>query len=137
MLHDGQLVTFPACSAPPEQPSWGGKSKCSELQTIVASLRRTSRSNQAKPRASPPLVQATARVHIPAYTSTQVQVSGPFDSEGDWIVKHLVVTMLDASALSTPLTFIRIDETGVTRILVANFSPHPHIIQPREVLGLA
>src|SRR6266478_3752635 len=41
MLHNGQLVTFPACSAPPEQPSWGGASKCSEPQTIVASLRRT------------------------------------------------------------------------------------------------
>src|SRR6266478_1112629 len=48
-----------------------------------------------------------------------------------------MVTMPDASALSTPSTFIRIDESGVTRILVANFSPHLHIIQPREVLGLA
>src|SRR5260370_11907745 len=45
--------------------------------------------------------------------------------------------MPDASALSTPSTFIRIDETGVARILVANFAPHTHIMQPREVLGLA
>src|SRR5260370_24870921 len=114
MLHDSQLVTFPACSAPPEQPSWGGKSECSKLQTIVASLRRTSRSDQSKPahaeRASPPLIQAAARVCIPTYTSAQVQVSGPFDSEGDWIVKCLMVTMPDASALSTPSTLIRIDE---------------------------
>ena len=62
---------------------------------------------------------------------------GPFNSEGDWIVEHLVVTMPDALALSAPSTFIRIDESGVARILVANFSPHPHIIQPGEVLGLA
>src|SRR5260370_37009978 len=99
MLHNSQLVTFPAHSAPPEQPSWGGKSKCSKLQTIVASLRRTSGSNQAKPthaeRASPPLIQATARVCIPTYTSTQVWVLGPFDSKGDWIVECLVATMTD------------------------------------------
>src|SRR5260370_41656476 len=141
MLHDSQLVTFPACSAPPEQPSWGGERECSELQTIVASLRRTSRSDQLKPahaeRASPPLIQAAARVHIPAYTSAQVQVLGPFDSEGDWIVDHLMPTIPDASALSAPLTLIRIDETGVARIPVANFTPHLCIIQPREVLGLA
>src|SRR5260370_25440068 len=31
MLHNGQLVTFPAHSAPPEQPSWGGESECSKL----------------------------------------------------------------------------------------------------------
>ena len=48
-----------------------------------------------------------------------------------------MVTTPDASALSAPSTLIRIDETGVARIPVANFSPHPHIIQPREVLGLA
>ncbi len=48
-----------------------------------------------------------------------------------------MVTMPDALALSAPLTFIRIDESGVARILVANFSPHPCIIQPGEVLGLA
>src|SRR5260370_34287048 len=43
-MHDSQLVTFPACFAPPELPSWGGESECSELQTIVASPR----SNQTK-----------------------------------------------------------------------------------------
>src|SRR5260370_41114251 len=48
-----------------------------------------------------------------------------------------MVTMPDASALSAPLTFIRIDKSGVARIPAANFSPHPHIIQPGEVLGLA
>ncbi len=48
-----------------------------------------------------------------------------------------MVTMPDALALSAPSTFIRIDKSGVARILVANFSPHPCIIQPGEVLGLA
>src|SRR5260370_13067111 len=38
-MHDSQLVTFPACFAPPELPSSESKSERSELQTIVASLR--------------------------------------------------------------------------------------------------
>src|SRR5260370_17675060 len=48
-----------------------------------------------------------------------------------------MVTMPDASALSAPLTFIRIDKSGVTRIPAANFFPHLCFIQPGEVLGLA
>src|SRR5260370_42308458 len=74
---------------------------------------------------------------MPNYASTQVRVPGPFNSEGDWIVKRLMVTMPDASALSAPSTFIRIDKSGVARIPAANFSPHLHFIQPGEVLGLA
>src|SRR5260370_3708969 len=35
------------------------------------------------------------------------------------------------------MTFIRIDKSGVARILAANFSPHLRIIQSGEVLGLA
>src|SRR5260370_33526285 len=49
----------------------------------------------------------------------------------------LVVNMPDMSALSTPSTFVKVDEMGSAQIPVANFSPHPHIIQPREVLGVA
>src|SRR5260370_22094821 len=48
-----------------------------------------------------------------------------------------MVTKPDASALSAPSTFIRIDKSGVARIPAANFSPHPRIIQSGEVLGLA
>src|SRR5260370_36479368 len=48
-----------------------------------------------------------------------------------------MVTKPDASALSAPSTFIRIDKSGVARILAANFSPHLRIIQSGEVLGLA
>src|SRR6266478_1927051 len=49
----------------------------------------------------------------------------------------LVVTMPDMSALSTPSTFVKVDEMGSAQIPVANFSSHPHIIQPGEVLGVA
>src|SRR5260370_38454092 len=45
--------------------------------------------------------------------------------------------MPDMSALSAPSTFVKVDEMGSTQIPVANFSPHPHIIQPGEVLGVA
>src|SRR6266478_1588444 len=137
MLHNSQLVTFPAHSAPPELPSWGSESEHSELQTIVASLRSNQTKSAQAEEAFPPRVQAATRVHIPAYTSTQVRVPGPFNREGDWIVKHLMVTMPDALALSAPSTFIRTDKSGVARILAANFSPHLRFIQPGEVLGLA
>src|SRR6266850_2915085 len=49
----------------------------------------------------------------------------------------LVVTTPDASALSAPLTFVKVNKMGSAQIPIANFSPHPHIIQPREVLGVA
>jgi len=136
-MHDSQLVTFPAHFAPPELPSWGSESEHSELQTIVASLRSNQTKSTQAEEAFPPLIRAATRACIPAYTSAQVQVPGPFNSEGDWIVKRLMVTMPDASALSAPSTFIRIDKSGVARIPAANFSPHPCFIQPGEVLGLA
>src|SRR5260370_11205914 len=44
--------------------------------------------------------------------------------------------MPDVSALCTPSTFINADGTGIAQIPVANFSPHPCIIQPGEVLGV-
>ena len=84
-----------------------------------------------------PLVQAAARMWIPTYTSSLVWVLGPFNSEGEWIMECLVVTTLDASALCAPSTFIKVDGTGTALIPVANFSPHPHIVQPGEVLGMA
>ena len=59
LLHDGQLVTIPAHSAPPEQLSWGGKSEQSELQAIVASFRKTGNGDNPRPthsKTSMPLV---------------------------------------------------------------------------------
>src|SRR5260370_22858066 len=136
----GLLVTIPAHSAPPEQPGWVGESEQSELHAIMASLRKTGEKSITKPthpKTLPPLVRAAARVQIPAYTSSLVQVSGPFDLEGEWIVECLLVTTPDASALCAPLTFIKADGNGMAQIPVANFSPHPRIIQPGEVLGVA
>src|SRR5260370_39559036 len=75
MLLDGQLVMIPACSTPPEQLSWVGESEQSELHAIVASLRKTGEKGISKPthpKTLPPLVQAAARVQIPAYTSSLV-----------------------------------------------------------------
>ena len=92
MLLDGWLVTIPAHSAPPEQPSWVGESEQSKLHAIMVSLRKTGEKSISKPthpKTLPPLVQAAARVGIPTYTSSLVQVSGPFDLEGEWIVEHL------------------------------------------------
>src|SRR5260370_26805281 len=136
----GLLVTIPAHSAPPEQPSWVGESKQSELHAIMASLRKTGEKSITKPthpKTLPPLVRAAARVWIPAYTSSLVQVLGPFDLKGEWIVECLLVTTLDASALCAPSTFIKADGNGMAQIPVANFSPHPCIIQLGEVLGVA
>src|SRR5258708_9810585 len=85
---------------------------------------------------STPFVKATARVCIPAYHCSHVPVSGPFEAGEEWIVEHLLVASPDASALA-PSTFVKVDETQTARILVANFSPHPCIIQPGEILGIA
>src|SRR5260370_16015374 len=140
MLLDGRLVMILACSAPSEQPGWVGESEQSELHAIVASLRKTGEKSISKPthpKTLLPLVQAAARVRIPAYTSSLIQVSGPFDLEGEWIVECLLVTTPDASALCAPSTFIKVDGNGMAQILVANFSPHPRIIQLGEVLGVA
>ena len=52
LLHDGQLVTIPARSTPPEQLSWGGKSEQSELQAIVASFRKTGNGDNPRPTCS-------------------------------------------------------------------------------------
>src|SRR5260370_3278058 len=45
--------------------------------------------------------------------------------------------MPDMSALSAPSTFVKVDKMGSAQIPIANFSPHPCIIQPGEVLGVA
>src|SRR5258708_6120141 len=82
-------------------------------------------------------VKAAARVCIPAYHCSQVPVSGPFEAGEEWIVECLLVASLDASALGAPSTFVQVDETQTARILVANFSPHPCIVQPGEILGIA
>src|SRR5258705_10829650 len=83
-----------------------------------------------------PFVKAAARVCIPAYHCSQVPVSGPFEAGEEWIVECLLVASPDASALG-PSTFIQVDETQTARIPVANFSPHPHIVQPSKILGVA
>ncbi len=140
MLLDGWWVTILAHSAPSEQPGWVGKSEQSELHAIVVSLRKTGEKSISKPthpKTLPPLVQAAARVQIPTYTSSLIQVLGPFDLEGEWIVECLLVTTPDVSALCAPSTFIKVDGNGMAQIPVANFSPHPHIIQLGEVLGVA
>ena len=49
MLLNSQLVTIPACSAPPEQPGWVGESEQSELHAIMASLRKTGERGISKP----------------------------------------------------------------------------------------
>src|SRR5260370_20709132 len=105
MLLDGRLVTIPACSAPPEQLGWVGESEQSELHAIMVSLRKTGERGISRPtcsKTSMPLVRATARVWIPAYTSSLVRVSGPFDSPGGCIMECLVVTTPPASALTPP-----------------------------------
>src|SRR5260370_21468702 len=140
MLLNGWLVMIPAHSAPSEQPGWVGKSEQSKLHAIMVSLRKTGEKSISKPthpKTLPPLVRAAARVWIPAYTSSLIQVSGPFDLKGEWIVECLLVTTPDVSALCAPSTFIKADGNGMAQIPVANFSPHPHIIQLGEVLGVA